>query len=73
MTAIEALALAQAADLRGRQDVMGGDYRKFYDLVRGVSPQLKADRPLAEEIAKVTELLQTEEVQQQCLRTRRAT
>jgi histidine ammonia-lyase len=66
LVAIEAVALAQAADLRGG-DVMGGDYRKLYDVVRGVSPQLKSDRPLSEEIAKVAELLQTEGVQQQCL------
>jgi len=66
LAAIEAVALAQAADLRG-PGVMGGDYRKLYEVVRGVSPQLKSDRPLAAEIAKVTELLQTEEVQRQCL------
>jgi len=67
LVAIEAIALAQAADLRGPDEVMGGDYRKLYDLVRSVSPQLQADRPLAEEIGQLTVLLQSEEVQQRCL------
>ena len=67
LVAIEAIALAQAADLRGPDQVMGGDYRKLYDLVRSVSPQLQADRPLAEEIGQLTVLLQSEEVQQRCL------
>ena len=68
--AIEALALAQAADLRGRKNVMGDDYQKLYDMVRSVSPTLAADRPLAEDIQRVTALLQTETVQEQCLRPR---
>src|SRR5438094_857799 len=67
LVAIESLALAQAADLRKSKKVMGGDYRKLYDLVRSVSPQLQADRPLAEEIGQLTVLLQSEEVQQRCL------
>jgi tyrosine ammonia-lyase len=67
LVAIEALALAQAADLRGRDDVMGADYRKLYDVVRSVSPELQTDRPLAEEIGQLTALLQSEEVQQHCL------
>ena len=66
LLAIEAIDLAQAADLRGG-DVMGGDYRKLYDLVRRVSARLESDRPLAEDIARVTELLQTEEAQAECL------
>ena len=66
--AIEALALAQAADARGRDKVLGGDYRKLYELVRGVSPKLENDRPLNEDIARVTELLQSEDAQRQCLR-----
>jgi phenylalanine ammonia-lyase len=72
LTAIEALALAQAADLRNRPDVMGGDYRKLYDLVRDVSPTLTTDRPLAEDIERVTALLQSESAQQQCLPARDA-
>ena len=67
LVAIEALALAQAADLRGRNGVMGGDYRKLYDVVRGVSPELQADRPLADELGQLTALLQSEKVQQHCL------
>ncbi len=66
IVAIEAIALAQAADLRPA-GVMGGDYRKLYDIVRAVSPALGEDRPLAEEISKLTALLQTDEIQNQCL------
>ena len=47
---------------------MGGDYRKLYDLVRSVSPTLAADRPLTEDIARVTALLQSESAQRECLR-----
>ena len=67
IAAIEALALAQAADARGGIGVMGGDYRKLYDLVRSVSPTLEKDRPLAEDIRRITELLQSEEAQHHCL------
>ena len=66
--AIETLTLAQAADLRGREKVLGGDFQKIYKLVRGVSQKLENDRPLNEDIARVTELLQSENAQQQCLR-----
>ena len=68
LVAIEALALAQAADARGRDKVLGGDYRKLYELVRAVSPALTGDRPLAEDIARVVQLVQSEEAQQSCLR-----
>jgi len=64
---IETIALAQAADLRAPQEVMGKDYRKLYDVVRSVSPTLKGDRPLADDIFRVMSLLQSEEVQQKCL------
>jgi len=60
--AVETLALAQAADLRGK-NVMGGDYTKLHDLVRGLSPKLENDRPLVEDIQKVAELLKSEEAQ----------
>ena len=66
--AIESIALAQAADARGCEKVLGGDYRKLYELVRGVSPKLESDRPLGEDIQRVTALLQTEDAQQHCLR-----
>lgn len=68
LVAIEALALAQAADARGCDKVLGGDYRKLYGLVRGVSPKLEQDRPLFEDIERLTSLLQTEAAQQHCLR-----
>ena len=68
LMAIEALTLMQAADARGREKVLGGDYRKLYELVRGVSPELKCDRPLAEDIQRVTELLQSESAQKECLK-----
>jgi histidine ammonia-lyase len=67
LVAIEAIALAQAADSRPGSDVMGGDYRKLYDLVRSVCPALTMDRPLAQEIQHVMALLQSEEGQRQCL------
>jgi histidine ammonia-lyase len=66
--AIETLTLAQAADLRGREKILGGDFKKLYELVRAVSPKLENDRPLNEDIARVTELLQSEAAQQHCLR-----
>jgi histidine ammonia-lyase len=67
LAAIQAMALAQTADLRGRDKAMGGDYRKLYEVVRSVSPTLAADRPLTEDIQRVTALLQSEEIQKQCL------
>jgi histidine ammonia-lyase len=60
---IEALALAQAADLRGK-NVMGSDYAKLHDLVRAVSPTLEGDRPLVEDIQRVTTLLKSVEAQE---------
>ncbi len=68
IVAIEAITLAQAADLRGVEKTLGGDYRKLYDVVRSVSPKLENDRPLAEDITRVMELLQSEAVQKKCLR-----
>jgi histidine ammonia-lyase len=62
ITAIQALALAQAADLRGDK-IMGGDFRKLHRLVREVSPKLTTDRPLFEDIAALTETLQTDGAQ----------
>ena len=46
---------------------MGADYRKLHEVVRSVCPRMQGDRPLAEEIGRVTELLQSEEVQERCL------
>ena len=69
LVAVQALALAQAADLRGG-DVMGTDYRRLHDRVRGVSDRLAGDRPLDEDIARVRELLQRDEVQAELLAAR---
>jgi histidine ammonia-lyase len=69
--AIQALALAQAADLRGHE-IMGGHYRQLHQLVRGVSARLLTDRPLFEDIASVTELLQSAAAQEQLLPPRPA-
>jgi histidine ammonia-lyase len=69
LMAIEALTLAQAADARGLENVLGGDYRKLYELVRSVSPELKCDRPLTEDIQRVSELLQSESAQKECLKS----
>ena len=63
LTAIQALALAQAADLRGPK-IMGRDFRKLHRLVRGISPHLSTDRPLYEDIRALTEKLQTAGAQQ---------
>jgi histidine ammonia-lyase len=68
LASIETVALAQATDLRGGQDTMGGDYRQLYQLVRNVSPTLQTDRPLAEDIQSVAALLQSEQAQLHCLR-----
>ncbi|MFO1487764.1 MAG: aromatic amino acid ammonia-lyase [Verrucomicrobiota bacterium] len=67
IVAIEALTLVQAADLRGAEKTLGGDYRKLYQRIRAVSPKLENDRPLADDIAAVTALLQSESVQKECL------
>ena len=67
IVAIEAITLAQAADLRGVEKTLGGDYRKLYDVVRSVCPKLENDRPLAEDITRVMEQLQSQAVQQKCL------
>jgi histidine ammonia-lyase len=67
LVAIEAIALAQAADQHPQDEVMGGDYRKLHQLVRRVSPELQSDRPLAEDIERLAALLQTDEAQQHCL------
>src|SRR3989440_6565167 len=47
LVAIEAIALAQAADLREGKQVMGADYRKLHEVVRSVCPRMQDDRPLA--------------------------
>jgi histidine ammonia-lyase len=66
LAAIQALALAQAADLRGG-DVMGKDYAKLHRLIRTASEKLSADRPLADDLARVRELLESDAAQTQLL------
>jgi phenylalanine ammonia-lyase len=66
LAAIQLLALAQAADLRGG-DLMGADYAKLHGLVRGISEKLSVDRPLFEDIARVNELLRSPAAQNQLL------
>jgi histidine ammonia-lyase len=66
LAAIQALALAQAADLRGG-DLMGEDYARLHKLIRGVSEKLSVDRPLADDINRVCELLESGEAQTQLL------
>jgi histidine ammonia-lyase len=58
LTALQALALAQAADLRA--ETIGGDFQKLRRFVREVSPRLVNDRPLFEEIASLTRKLQSD-------------
>jgi histidine ammonia-lyase len=48
---------------RGTEKVLGSDYKKLYELVRGVSPKLENDRPLNEDIQRVAALLQSGEAQ----------
>ncbi len=66
IVAIQALALAQAADLRGG-DIMGQRYRELHNLVRTVSAKLENDRPLFEDIAALCALLKKPEAQQKLL------
>ncbi len=66
LVAIQTLALAQAADLRG-PDVMGGAYRELHALTRSVSAKLESDRPLFEDIANLCQLLQTNEARERLL------
>jgi tyrosine ammonia-lyase len=66
LAAIQSLALAQAADLRGN-DIMGRNYAKLHRLVRGVSKKLSADRPLFEDIARVNTLIRDAETMRQLL------
>ncbi len=70
LLAIEAIALVQAADLRNDPHVMGDDFKKFHGLLRDVSPVLREDRPLFEDIGKVVALLQSEEARAICLKPR---
>jgi len=68
--AIETLALVQAAELKRDEGVMGADYEALYELVRTVSLPLQEDRPLFEDIERITALLQSREAQDACLHPR---
>jgi histidine ammonia-lyase len=58
LSAIQAMALCQAADLREDTDrVLGADFRTLYDAVRAVSPVVAEDRPLFEDIDRVVGVL----------------
>ncbi len=63
--AVEAIALAQAADLRrrGGREVRGQDYARLHARIRAVSPALESDRPLFEDVDRVSRLLQSDEAQ----------
>jgi len=65
--AIQALAVAQAADIRG-PGVFGRDSRAFHRMIRKVSAPLIADRPLFEDIGKVVALLQSADTRGRILR-----
>lgn len=65
LLAIQAMMLAQAADLREDSNMMGRSYRQLYELIRSVSPQLKQDRPLFEDIAKIATLMQDDNTHKQ--------
>ena len=69
LAAIEAMALAQAADHRA-EGTMGGAYQDLHGRIRDVSPQLEEDRPLFEDIAAVSAMLQSGLTQQSCLGSR---
>ncbi len=59
LSAIQALALCQAADQRDDTDrVLGADFRTLYEAVRAVSPQVHEDRPLFGDIDRVVAVLQ---------------
>jgi histidine ammonia-lyase/phenylalanine ammonia-lyase len=58
VAAIHLLALCQAADLRGPEK-LGVRTRLVYDRIRGVSPMLETDRPMADDIGAVVDLIRT--------------
>ncbi|MFH1464502.1 MAG: aromatic amino acid ammonia-lyase [Pseudomonadota bacterium] len=70
LSAIQAIALCQASDLRGGPP-KGEHFRALYERVRAVSPTIAEDRPLFEEVAAVAALLQEEGVQTALLPARR--
>jgi len=72
LSAIQALALCQAADLRDDTDrILGADFRVLYERIRAVSPFVASDRPLFEDIERVVGVLQDATLQDQLLPLRR--
>lgn len=63
LLSVQTLALIQAADMRDDKNMMGSSYKKFYDMIRAVSPKLEDDRPLFEDIDQVAKLLKSGEAQ----------
>jgi phenylalanine ammonia-lyase len=58
VAAIHLLALCQAADLRG-PDKLATRTRLVYERIRATVPMLETDRPMADDIAAVLEMLRT--------------
>jgi phenylalanine ammonia-lyase len=58
VASIHLLALCQAADLRG-PDKLATRTRLVYERIRAVVPMLETDRPMADDIAAVLDLLRT--------------
>jgi len=71
LTAIEGLALAQAAEYRD-EGTMGEAYLNLYNEIRTISPKLDEDRPLFEDINAVSAMLQSGTVQNSLLLPRKA-
>ena len=62
LLAVEVIALAQSAEAKGIESEMGEPLRNFLQELRAVSPRLREDRPLYEDIGRVVELLRSEQV-----------
>lgn len=58
--AVHLIGLCQAADMRGAEGL--GGTRPVYDLVRSVSPYVKTDRELEEDISSVLNLIRSHQI-----------
>lgn len=63
--AIQALAVAQAAELHRDPEVAGEGFRNFQKQLHGISPPLREDRPLYEDIAAVVQWLKQSGTQEE--------
>jgi len=70
LVGIEAMMLAQSADLRKDKNVMGERYKKLHGIIRSVTRKLENDRPLFEDIDAVVSLIQKPEVHKQLFKER---